>query len=171
MIVQVANTNTPPRNLLRSTGAVLAGMVAVIALSLGTDQLLHVLEVYPPWGQAMYEPGLNILALSYRCVYNVVGACITARLAPRNPLRHLDCRRPALGYPMRARSLAVARAADSSLELSCAARRVRSTTAHLVQQRLRLRDQLPASALIETLALEGGSVEHRPHLCRNRVPM
>src|SRR5882672_10463401 len=89
MIVQVANTNAPPRNLLRSTGAVLAGMVAVIALSLGTDQLLHVLDVYPPWGQAMYEPGLNILALSYRCVYNVVGACITARLAPRNPLRHL----------------------------------------------------------------------------------
>src|SRR5882672_667509 len=64
MIVQVANTNTPPRNLLRSTGAVLAGMVAVIALSLGPDQLLHVLEVYPPWGQAMHEPGLNILALS-----------------------------------------------------------------------------------------------------------
>ena len=32
----------------RSTGAVLAGFVAIVALSLGTDQVLHVLKVYPP---------------------------------------------------------------------------------------------------------------------------
>jgi len=89
MSIPVADMNTPSRNLWRSTGAVLAGVLAVIALSLVTDEVFHVLHVYPPWDQAMHEPGLNLLALSYRCVYNVIGACITARIAPRNPARHL----------------------------------------------------------------------------------
>jgi len=60
----------------------------VAVLSLATDQVLHVLEVYPPWGQAMYDPGLNLLALAYRVVYTVLGGYITAALAPRNPMRH-----------------------------------------------------------------------------------
>jgi len=77
-----------PRNLWRSTGAVLLGFVAVVVLSLGTDQVLHMLEVYPPWGQPMRDPGLNLLALAYRCVYGVLGSYIAARLAPRNPMRH-----------------------------------------------------------------------------------
>jgi len=64
------------------------GFVAVFVLSLGTDQLLHVLEVYPPWGEPMHEPRLNLLALSYRIVYTILGGYITARLAPRNPVRH-----------------------------------------------------------------------------------
>jgi hypothetical protein len=67
---------------------VLLGFIAVIVLSLGTDQLLHVLAVYPPWGQPMYDPGLLLLALAYRIVYAVVGSYIAARLAPRHPLRH-----------------------------------------------------------------------------------
>jgi hypothetical protein len=57
-------------------------------LSLGTDQVLHSLAVYPPWGQPMREPGLNLLALSYRIVYGVLGSYLTARLAPRAPMRH-----------------------------------------------------------------------------------
>jgi len=89
MTVQVADMTARPRNFWRSTGAVLAGVFAVIALSLGTDELLHIAQVYPPWDRPMHEPGLNLLALSYRCVYNVIGAYITARIAPRNPSRHL----------------------------------------------------------------------------------
>jgi hypothetical protein len=81
-------TTAPPRHLWRSTGAVFFGFIAVVVLSLGTDQVLHVLEVYPPWGQPMYETGLVLLALSYRIVYAVVGSYIAARLAPRNPMRH-----------------------------------------------------------------------------------
>jgi MFS family permease len=82
-------TNEKPRNLWRSTAAVLLGFIAVAALSLGTDQILHVLHVYPPWNQPMYDPGLNLLALAYRCVFTVVGGYLTARLAPRNPMRHV----------------------------------------------------------------------------------
>jgi hypothetical protein len=77
-----------PRDLARSALAVLAGFVTVVALSLGTDQLFHVLDVYPPWGEPMRAPGLNLLALGYRTVYAVLGSYVTARLAPRSPLRH-----------------------------------------------------------------------------------
>ena len=66
----------------------LLGLLAVVVLSLGTDQVLHVLEVYPPWGQPMREPGLNLLALAYRIVYGVVGGYIAARFAPHAPMRH-----------------------------------------------------------------------------------
>jgi hypothetical protein len=68
--------------------AVLLGLVAVVVLSLGTDQILHVLAVYPPWGQPMHEAGLNLLALSYRTVYAVLGGAIAARFAPHHPMRH-----------------------------------------------------------------------------------
>jgi len=78
----------PPRRLLRSTGAVLAGLVAVFVLSLGTDQVLHSLQVYPPGGQPLYDTGLLLLALAYRIVYGIVGGYVVARLAPRNPMRH-----------------------------------------------------------------------------------
>jgi hypothetical protein len=76
------------RNLLRSILAILAGFFAVVVLSLVTDEVLHLLNVYPPWGQSMHEPALNFLALSYRIVYTVFGSYLAARLAPRNPMRH-----------------------------------------------------------------------------------
>jgi hypothetical protein len=90
MTFSIAETNPQSRpQVWRSTGAVLFGILVGAALSLGTDQVLHVLKVYPPWGQAMHEPGLNLLALSYRCVFNVVGFYVIAQLAPRNPMHHV----------------------------------------------------------------------------------
>ena len=84
----MTTATAPPRNVARSTGAVLFGFIAVFVLSLGTDQVLHSLAVYPPWGQPMYETRLNLLALSYRIVYAILGSYIAARFAPRNPMRH-----------------------------------------------------------------------------------
>jgi hypothetical protein len=88
MTIQATTLSTQPRRLWRSTAAVLLGFVAVVVLSLGTDQVLHALKVYPPWGQPLYDPRLNLLALAYRSVYAVVGSYVAARLAPRNPMRH-----------------------------------------------------------------------------------
>jgi hypothetical protein len=88
MTIAMTTTGTRPRRLLRSTAAVLLGLFAVVAVSLVTDEVLHVLKVYPPWGQPMPEPGLNLLALAYRTVYSVVGSYIAARFAPDNPMRH-----------------------------------------------------------------------------------
>jgi len=72
---------------LRSTGAVVAGFVAIVVLSLGTDQVLHALKVYPPWGQPM-AGGLFALATAHRIVYTVAGGYLTARLAPHAPVLH-----------------------------------------------------------------------------------
>ena len=88
MTVPATLPDPQPRRLGRSTGAVLFGFLAVVVLSLCTDELLHVLRVYPPWGQPMPAPGDNLLALSYRIVYGVLGGHIAARFAPRNPMRH-----------------------------------------------------------------------------------
>ena len=89
MAVQgVPDPVAPPRQLGRSIAAVLAGLVFIFVLSLGIDQLFHMLGVYPPWGQAMNDTGDNVLALSYRIVINVLGCYLSARLAPRNPMRH-----------------------------------------------------------------------------------
>ncbi len=75
--------------ILRSTMAVLVGFMSVAVLSLSTDQVLHVLEIYPPWGEPMHDPGLNVLALSYRIAYAILGGSITSSLAPRAPMRHV----------------------------------------------------------------------------------
>ena len=69
--------------------AVVAGTLAVIVLSVGTDELLHLAHIYPGWGYPMPEAGLNLLALAYRLFYTVAGAWLVARLAPRNPGRPL----------------------------------------------------------------------------------
>ena len=73
----------------RSVLAIVAGFLVVVILSLGIDEVLHLLKVYPPWGEPMYDPGLNALALSYRIVITVLSGYVTARLAPRNPMRHV----------------------------------------------------------------------------------
>jgi hypothetical protein len=73
----------------RSIVAVVVGFVSVAVLSLATDQVYHVLGVYPPWGEPMYETRLYVLALSYRILYTILGGYITARLAPRAPMRHV----------------------------------------------------------------------------------
>jgi hypothetical protein len=77
-----------PRRRWRSVRAVAAGFLAVVVLSLVTDEVLHLLQVYPPWGQPMPVPSLNLLALTYRSIYTVIGMYLTAKLAPRAPMRH-----------------------------------------------------------------------------------
>jgi hypothetical protein len=77
-----------PRRRWRSVWAVAAGFLTVAVLSLVTDEVLHLLHVYQPWGQPMNEPGLNLLALAYRSVFTVAGMYLTAKLAPRAPMRH-----------------------------------------------------------------------------------
>jgi len=84
----IANTIPQSRNIPRSVLAIIIGFLAVAALSLGTDQILHVMKVYPPWGVPMWDPALNALALGYRIIYTILGGWLTARLAPRNPMKH-----------------------------------------------------------------------------------
>ena len=77
----------PQRNILRSAGAVVAGLLAVIIITTATDALLHATGIFPPWGQPMSD-SLFLLAFAYRIVYGIVGGYITARLAPNKPVNH-----------------------------------------------------------------------------------
>jgi hypothetical protein len=76
-----------PRRIGRSIVALLAGFVAVVVLSLGTDWALHAAGVFPLLGQRMSD-ALFVLATAYRTVSGVVGSYITAWLAPGRPMGH-----------------------------------------------------------------------------------
>jgi len=72
---------------LKSIWAVVAGVLFIIVVSTFVDLLLHVVHVYPPMDQPLTD-GLALLASSYRLVISIAGAYLTARLAPRRPMRH-----------------------------------------------------------------------------------
>jgi hypothetical protein len=71
----------------RSTGALLAGALTGIVLSIGTDMLLRAAGVLSPLGQRM-DDALFLLAAVYRTVYGIAGSYIAARLAPYRPMAH-----------------------------------------------------------------------------------
>jgi hypothetical protein len=85
----VMNETQRPRGIGRSVGAVLAGMLVGIVLTVGTDIVLHAIGVFPPWGQSMVGfDGPLLLATAYRVIYGVAGSYIIARLAPDRPMLH-----------------------------------------------------------------------------------
>lgn len=73
--------------ILRSIGAVLAGLVAVVLLSTLTDEIMHATGIIPRG--PMWNPAHNALAFGYRCVIGIVGGYLTARLAARNAMTHV----------------------------------------------------------------------------------
>ena len=76
-----------PRRIGRSIGAVVAGALTGIILSIGTDAVLRAAGIFPALGQPMSD-ALFLLATTYRTAYGVVGSYITARLAPDRPMGH-----------------------------------------------------------------------------------
>ena len=76
-----------PRRTLRSLGAVLAGLAAIVVLSTAADAVLHATGVYPPFPEPMAD-GLYALATAYRILFGVVGCWLAARLAPSRPMLH-----------------------------------------------------------------------------------
>ena len=71
----------------RSVGAIVAGLVVGLALTLGTDAILHATGFFPPYDQVASSGSLAV-ATFYRVVYSVVGSYIGARLAPNRPMWH-----------------------------------------------------------------------------------
>src|SRR5215831_20448001 len=76
-----------PRRVGRSIWAIVAGFLAVVILSIGTDVVLHKVGIYPALGQRMAD-GLFVWATAYRTLYGIFGSYITARLAPNRPMGH-----------------------------------------------------------------------------------
>jgi hypothetical protein len=76
----------PSQVIGRSIASVIVGFLVVAVLSLGTDEILHLAGVYPPWGQPNSDAVL-MMATAYRVLYSIAGAYVTARLAPEGPMR------------------------------------------------------------------------------------
>lgn len=75
---------------VKSIGAVLAGFLTVVVLSIGTDFVLESLGLFPPQNEpAAYTWGMLLVALIYRMGFTVAGGYVTAKLAPTNPMRHV----------------------------------------------------------------------------------
>ena len=87
MSIPLAQTGPVPRRTGRSVAALVTAFLVVAILSLGTDQVFHMVGVYPPWGESM-SGQLFVLATAYRVVYTILGGYIAARLAPDHPVRH-----------------------------------------------------------------------------------
>ena len=74
--------------ILRSVAAVVAGALTGIVLSIGTDALLRAAGVLPAPGEVAPSAAL-LAATAYRTIYGVLGAWLTARLAPYRPMIHV----------------------------------------------------------------------------------
>jgi uncharacterized membrane protein YeaQ/YmgE (transglycosylase-associated protein family) len=73
--------------ILRSVGAVVAGVVFVVASSTATDLVLEH-TILPTMKGPQVSPPLLGLALAYRTLYGVVAGWITAKLAPGRRMTH-----------------------------------------------------------------------------------
>lgn len=74
------------RLVFRRIMSVVAGFVAIVVLSVGTDTVLEQTGVLPRG--ALFDTGLLLLALTYRSIYSVIGCYIAAKLAPDRPMGH-----------------------------------------------------------------------------------
>ena len=78
----------PPLQILSSVAAVIAGALTGIVLSIATDLALHAAGLMPALGQVAPDSML-IAATVYRTIYGVIGAYITARIAPYRVMPHV----------------------------------------------------------------------------------
>jgi hypothetical protein len=76
-----------PRHLPRSIGAILAGLLVIVILSIATDAAMYATRVFPHTGQPMSD-ALWLIPTGYRFAFSVLGSWLTAWLAPKQPMRH-----------------------------------------------------------------------------------
>lgn len=73
---------------VKKTGAVIAGFLTVVILSVATDAALEAAGIFPPSSQpGLYDRHLLLLAFAYRSLYAVGGGFVTAKLSPATPGR------------------------------------------------------------------------------------
>ncbi len=72
---------------LKSIVAVVAGFLAVAVPSVITDEILHAMDIMPRL--TVLPTNDALLALAYRSVFTILGGFVTAKLAPRNAMKHV----------------------------------------------------------------------------------
>ena len=76
----------PLKNVFKSIGAVFAGFLVIVILSVLTDTVFEQTGVLPRG--SLFGAGPVLLALTYRILYSVIGCYLAARLAPDRPMGH-----------------------------------------------------------------------------------
>lgn len=76
------------KEIPRSIGAVLAGLVFIAVSSFVTDTALQWVGILPVPSEVKFETRHALLALSYHLLYVLIGAFLVAWLAPSRPLAH-----------------------------------------------------------------------------------
>ena len=75
--------------ILKGIGAVLAGIVFIVATHTATDFVLERLGIFPPPQQGFHITWMVVTATIYRCLYTVAGGYVTAALAPDPQMRYV----------------------------------------------------------------------------------
>jgi hypothetical protein len=77
------------KQLLKSIGAVIAGFMTVVVLSIATDSIVEALGIFPGAAHPeAYKQWMLAVALFYRTIFTIFGGFVTAKLAPTKPMRH-----------------------------------------------------------------------------------
>jgi hypothetical protein len=75
------------KNILKSIGAVIAGLVFIGVTHSAIDAILESTGVLPK-GNLYVSTSLILFVIFYRAVFSLLGCYLTAKLAPQNPMRH-----------------------------------------------------------------------------------
>ncbi|PBQ33729.1 hypothetical protein CNR22_18735 [Sphingobacteriaceae bacterium] len=75
-------------SLLKSAGAIVAGMAAGAVLSVMTDKILESTGLMKTDPFDANPPGLIAVVVFYRTLFNLLGAFVAAKLAPSKPMKH-----------------------------------------------------------------------------------
>ena len=87
MTSETAEGANGSRKIVQSVGALMAGFILNVALSLGMDAGLRAAGILPALGVPMTN-AQSLLATVYRTLIAIIGSYVVARLAPRHPLEH-----------------------------------------------------------------------------------
>jgi hypothetical protein len=83
----IAEGTNRPRKIGQSIGALFAGFVVNVALSLAMDAGLRAAGILSALGVPMTDAE-SLLVTAYRTVFAVISSYVVARLAPHHPLEH-----------------------------------------------------------------------------------
>ena len=75
--------------ILQGIGAILAGMVFIVATHTATDFVLESLGIFTPPNEGFHTTWMVVTATIYRSIYVIAGGYITGALAPKPPMRYV----------------------------------------------------------------------------------
>ena len=73
--------------MMRFILSIIAGLFISAILATVTDHVFHITNIYPPYGEPFLDHGLLLLAFTYRALFCLLAAYITAIIAREKAMR------------------------------------------------------------------------------------